>query len=243
VAGDRPPAASRPRRLVTARTLSVVQERLWRNGRGPVRYLAEPVSRRARARRLEQFLRLAGIDSATRIVDIGSDRLGLRGQAPHLDITGVDVVDRPEYPGPFVRADATEQLPFEDNEFDLAYSNSVIEHIPVERRAGFARELRRVARGWYVQTPAFEFPIEPHALLPAAHWLPPKLRRRYWRLGATGLEPDEIHLMRRHEIEELFGPAFPERFGPLRKSWICLRVPMDEDETAFSGLRSRVVAP
>jgi Methyltransferase domain len=220
-----------------------VQERLWRNGRGPLRYLAEPVSRRARARRVELFLRLAGIDSATRIVDIGSDRLGLRGQAPHLNITGVDIIDRPEYPGPFVRADATGQLPFEDNEFDLAYSNSVIEHIPVERRAAFARELRRVARGWYVQTPAFEFPIEPHALLPMAHWLPPTLRRRYWRLGATGLDPGEIHLMRRHEIEELFGPAFPERFGPLRKSWICLRVPTDEGGSSSSERHPQAAAP
>jgi SAM-dependent methyltransferase len=220
----------------SAPTLTVVHERLWRDGRGHLRYLAEPVSRRARARRVEQFLRLAGVDSATRIVDIGSDRLGLRGQAPHLNITGVDIVDRPEYPGPFVRADATGRLPFEDNEFDLAYSNSVIEHIPVEHRAPFARELRRVARGWYVQTPAFEFPIEPHALLPLAHWLPPTLRRRYWRLGATELDPDEIHLMRRGEIEELFGPAFPEPFGPFTKSWICLRVPTGQRGSSFAHL-------
>lgn len=215
-----------------SRTLRPMQERLWRNGRGRLRYLAEPLSRWARARRLEQFLRLAGVDSATRIVDIGSGNLGLRGLAPQLDVTGVDVVDRPEYPGPFVRADATDRLPFEDNEFDLAYSSSVIEHLPVEARATFAREVRRVARGWYVQTPAYEFPIEPHALLLAAHWLPSNLRARYWRLGATGLDPSEIHLMRRREMEELFGPAFPERFGPLTKSWICLRVPTDRRSVA-----------
>ena len=65
-----------------------------------------------------------------------------------------------------------ERLPFADGEFDLAYCNSVIEHVPRERRAAFAAELRRVARGWYVQTPARSFPIEPHSLLPGAHWLP-----------------------------------------------------------------------
>ncbi len=140
-------------------------------------------------------------------------------------MTGVDILDRPGYPGPFVRADATVRLPFEDNEFDLAYSSSVIEHIAPERRAAFARELRRVARGWYVQTPAFGFPVEPHALLPAAHWLPLRARRLYWRLGATRLDPDEIHLLRRRELEALFGRASPERFGPLVKSWICLRPP------------------
>lgn len=167
---------------------------------------------------------MAGITPATRIVDIGCGGLGLIGLAPHLNIVGVDLQDRPEYPGTLVRADASDGLPFSDNEFDLAYSNSVIEHVPPHRRAPFARELRRVARGWYVQTPAISFPIEPHSLLPFAHWLPTGLRRRYWELGA-GSDPEEINLLPRREVEELFGPAFPERFGPLTKSWIALRVP------------------
>jgi len=171
-------------------------------------------------------MRRASITPQTRILDVGSGELGLRELAPHLNITGLDLQDRPSYPGPFVRADATERLPFADDEFDIAYANSVIEHIAPERRASFAREIRRVARGWYVQTPAFGFPIEPHALLPAAHWLPPKLRRRYWRLGA-GSDPDTIQLLRKAEMESLFGPAFAERFGPLAKSWICLRTPHD----------------
>lgn len=202
-----------------------MQERIWGEGHGPLRRFAEPLSKHARARRLQQFLRVAGVDPTTRIVDVGCGSLGLRGLAPHLDITGVDIVERPEYPGPFVRADATERLPFADDEFDFAYSSSVIEHVPPEGRARFAHELRRVARGWYVQTPAYEFPIEPHALLPMAHWLPAPVRQRYWRLGATGLDLHEIHLMRRGEVEALFGPASAERFGPFAKSWICLRTP------------------
>jgi SAM-dependent methyltransferase len=191
---------------------------------GPLPRLAEPFSRRARARRLEQLFRLARVDTGTRILDVGCGDLGLRAVAPDLDVTGVDVVERPTYPGPFVHADATEHLPFGDQEFDLAYANSVIEHVPAEKRAAFARELRRVARGWYVQTPAVAFPIEPHSLLPGAHWLPERARRVYWRLGA-GTNPDEVQLLRRRELEALFGPAFRERFGPMTKSWICLRVP------------------
>ncbi|HWX52120.1 MAG TPA: hypothetical protein VNY34_02430, partial [Solirubrobacteraceae bacterium] len=71
------------------------------------------------------------------------------------------------------------------------------------------------------QTPAFSFPIEPHSLLPAAHWLPVGLRRRYWRLGAAaGWE--EISLLRRAELEALFGPARAERFAGLAKSWVCV---------------------
>ena len=159
-----------------------------------------------------------------RILDIGCGAFGLRALLPEFNITGVDVVERPEYPGPFVCADATRELPFADQEFDISYANSVIEHIAPARRQAFARELRRVARGWYVQTPAVGFPIEPHALLPAAHWLPQELRRRYWRLGAGG-DPDEVKLLPRRELEALFGPAVRERFGPLTKSWISVQAP------------------
>src|SRR5947208_1984386 len=84
---------------------------------------------------------------------------------------------------------------------------------PPARRAAFAAELRRVGRGWFVQTPARSFPIEPHSLLPGAHWLAPGLRRIYWHLGAAG-GWEQIELLRRSELERLFGPARPERFGP-----------------------------
>jgi SAM-dependent methyltransferase len=197
---------------------------VYARARGPLPRIADPLSRRARARRLERLLHSARIGPTTRILDIGSGSSGLIGQAPWLSITGVDLFERPDYPGPFVRADASEGLPFEDGEFDLAYCNSVIEHVAPERRARFAAELRRVARGWYVQTPAFSFPLEPHSLLPAAHWLPLRARRAYWRLGA-GSDVDEIWLLKRRELEALFGPAQPERFGPLVKSWCSLRVP------------------
>lgn len=198
---------------------------VYRTSQGLLVQVAERFAQNARRRRVEQLARLAAVGPATRIVDIGCGRLGLREYAPGLDITGVDISDNPEYPGPFVRADATERLPFADDEFDLAYANSVIEHIPPDRRAAFAHEVCRVARGWYVQTPAFGFPVEPHALLPAAHWLPASWRRRYWHLGASGSDPDTIRLLRREELEALFGPAFAERLGPLAKSWIALREP------------------
>jgi SAM-dependent methyltransferase len=183
---------------------------------------AGAASGRARARRHERLFALTGASATTRIVDIGCGRLGLRRHAPGLDITGVDLAPRPDYPGPFVQADVLAGLPFDDGAFDLAYCSSVVEHIAPVRREAFARELRRVARGWYVQTPAFSFPVEPHALLPFAHWLPPALRRPYWRLGVAG-DWEDIALLRRAEMEALFGPPVAERIGPLVKSWVSVK--------------------
>ncbi|HEX4033287.1 MAG TPA: class I SAM-dependent methyltransferase [Solirubrobacteraceae bacterium] len=201
---------------------------VYETARGPLPRLAEPFAKRARAQRHARFLELVAPTAEMRIVDVGCGGLGLRGLAPELDVTGVDLLARPGYPGPLVVADAAEALPFADGEFDLAYCNSVIEHVEPARRVAFAAELRRVARGWYVQTPARSFPIEPHSLLPGAHWLPPALRRRYWRLGAQGYWED-IHLLRRGELEQLFGAAERERLGPLTKSWVSVRLPSRSD--------------
>jgi SAM-dependent methyltransferase len=197
---------------------------VYATARGRVRArLASPLAARARARRHERFFALTGLQPGMRVVDVGCGALGLRGLEPALDITGVDLVARPEYAGPFVQADAAQRLPFDDGAFDLAYSSSVIEHVEPERRAAFAGEVRRVARGFFVQTPARSFPIEPHALLPFAHWLAPTLRRPYWRLGAAGSWED-IQLLRRAELSALFGePILAERFAGLVKSWIALR--------------------
>ena len=184
--------------------------------------VASVASGRARERRHARLFALAGAGPGSRLVDIGCGRLGLRRHEPDLDITGVDLAPRPDYPGPFVLANVLEGLPFADGEFDLAYCSSVIEHVAPGDRAAFARELRRVARGWYVQTPAFSFPVEPHALLPVAHWLPPRLRRPYWRLGVAG-DWEDIALLRRREMAELFGEPVAERAGPLVKSWVSVR--------------------
>jgi SAM-dependent methyltransferase len=199
---------------------------VYATARGPLARIAEPLAQRARSRRHRQFLALTGVTAATRIVDVGCGTLGLRGLAPDLDVTGVDLVPRPTYPGPFVQADATRRLPFADGAFDLAYSSSVVEHLHPAARAAYAAELRRVARGWWVQTPAFSFPVEPHALLPCAHWLPVSVRRRYWRLGAAGAWED-IALLRRRELAALLpgSQVVAERFGPLAKSWIAVRRP------------------
>jgi SAM-dependent methyltransferase len=197
---------------------------VYATARGPLARAAGPLAARARVRRHERFFALTRLAPTARVLDVGCGSLGLRALEPALDITGVDVLAAPGYPGPFVRADPAEGLPFADRSFDLVYCSSVIEHVPPERRTAFAAELRRVGRGWFVQTPARSFPIEPHSLLPGAHWIPGRLRRPYWRLGATG-GWEEISLLSRAELEALFGRAQAERVGPLVKSWVCVSPP------------------
>src|SRR5439155_20050281 len=145
---------------------------VYASARGPLARLASPLASRARERRHRRFFPLTRLPPEARVLDVGCGRLGLRALEPDLDITGIDVAEISGYPGPFLRGDPADGLPFADDEFDLAYCSSVIEHVLPSRREAFAGELRRVARGWLVQTPAYCFPIEPHSLSPGAHWPP-----------------------------------------------------------------------
>jgi SAM-dependent methyltransferase len=77
-----------------------------------------------------------------------------------------------------VRSDGR-ALPFRDGEFDLGFSNAVVEHVAGGREGQrqFVAELCRVAGRVFVTTPNRWFPLDPHTLLPFVHWLPRGPRR------------------------------------------------------------------
>jgi len=68
-------------------------------------------------------------------------------------------------------------IPFEAGEFDLVFSNSVIEHVGSEANQQlFAEEVKRICDRYIIQTPSFWFPLEPHSLLPLFQFIPHRLR-------------------------------------------------------------------
>lgn len=198
-----------------------------------------------RAKRFAKFEAFAAtLPRPLRIVDIGgtTEFWEHRGWAnrPGVQITLVNLTageQRYENVVPTV-GDAT-ALAFPDGAFDLAFSNSVIEHLfTLDQQQAMASEVRRVARAYWVQTPNFWFPMEPHFLVPGWQWLPVRarvaiLRRR--TVGQMGHCPErekaarvvrEVRLMRRRELARLFPGAtlVPERFGGAVKSWTAVSV-------------------
>jgi Methyltransferase domain len=108
-------------------------------------------------------------------------------------------------------------LSFPDRSYDIVYSNSVIEHVgDWESQKKFANEVRRVGKKLWIQTPAFECPIEPHFLAPFVHWLPVPIRRRLlrwftpwgWIEKPDKAKVDRIiattELLSRRQVRELF---------------------------------------
>ncbi|OGL44908.1 MAG: hypothetical protein A2W05_06570 [Candidatus Schekmanbacteria bacterium RBG_16_38_10] len=73
--------------------------------------------------------------------------------------------------------DATDLKDIRDKEYDVAFSNSVIEHVyTFENQKKMANEIKRVAKRYFLQTPNFWFPVEPHFRLPLVHYFPPNIR-------------------------------------------------------------------
>ena len=134
--------------------------------------------------------------------------------------------------------DARAMPQFKPHEFDVVFSNSVIEHVgTIEDQRSMAEEVRRVGKFYFVQTPNFFFPIEPHFLFPFFHWLP--LTMRAWLLSRFDLgwykkagSLDEaistvrqIRLLTYRELKHLFPEAMivRERFLGLTKSFMVIK--------------------
>ena len=205
---------------------------------------AGSISHRLRERRFQMFERLvSALPRPIRIIDIGGTTRywEQRGWAGRSDVTITLVnleAEAARYENILPTAgDATDLAEHGDQSFDVAFSNSVIEHLfTLEAQQRMADEVRRVAAAYWVQTPNFWFPIEPHFLVPAWHWLPEETRVSILRrrgVGWAGRCPDEDRaravvqehrLMRRDELARLFPDAVivGERFAGLTKSWTAI---------------------
>jgi hypothetical protein len=196
-----------------------------------------------RSRRLAKFEALcAPLPRPLRIIDVGGTTAfwEQRGWAGREDvhITLINLFAEPVTVSNIVSVagDATKLDGFADKSFDVAFSNSVIEHLfTFESQGAMAREVARVGRAYWVQTPNYWFPIEPHFHVPGWQWMPASVRvamLRRFRCGWRGPCPDaaeakklvdEVRLLTGSELRRLFptGSVWPERYMGLVKSWVA----------------------
>ena len=186
--------------------------------------LVDAVSLRSRRRKLRLFLDELRPTPETTVLDVGVDEVGFGGDGGQSGcathnffeelypwrerITALGLHDGSSFSGrypeiEYVRGDAC-ALPFADQEFDVVFSNAVIEHVgDIERQRLFVAEALRVGRRVFLTTPNRWFPIEVHTRLPLVHWLPKHLSDRAYALAGRGWAR-ENHLLGSRDLQDLF---------------------------------------
>jgi SAM-dependent methyltransferase len=101
-----------------------------------------------------------------------------------------------QYPGlQYQQVIAGEPLPFPDGQFDIVFSNAVLEHVGSRsEQMRFLGEICRVGKAFFITTPNRWFPVEHHTGLPFIHYLPPSVFRGMIRNTRYKYWSEEAHL-------------------------------------------------
>lgn len=182
--------------------------------------LASRISLHARQKMFRLFMDALKPTAATTILDVGVTSDTSCPESNYFEkfypypnqITCVGTEDGShlmrEYPGlRYLPVVSGQPLPFKDREFDIVFSNAVLEHVGSrDAQARFVAELRRVSKALFITTPNRWFPFEHHTGLPFLHYLPPALfralirntRYRHWA------DEENLNLLTVPEMAKLF---------------------------------------
>ena len=128
----------------------------------------------------EELIRRKG---KIRILDIGGDfsfwiNIGWTSPDCEFFLLNLDQSPVPHgYPNFHAVVGNALDLPYKHGDFDIVFSNSVIEHMgSIEGQIIFADSVRKIADCYIIQTPSLWFPLEPHARIPLFQFVPHSLR-------------------------------------------------------------------
>jgi SAM-dependent methyltransferase len=170
--------------------------------------LASRVSLAARQKMFRLFMAACQPTAATTVLDIGVTNDTSFAESNYFErlypypqnIVCVGTEDGSHlmqvYPGlRFQRVESGAPLPFADRQFDVVFSNAVLEHVGSrDQQRAFLREVCRVGKSCFVTTPNRWFPVEHHTGLPLLHHLPKPLFRALIRRTRYAYWAEEAHL-------------------------------------------------
>ena len=199
--------------------------------------LLRPFSQWSRKKRMRSFLTLMDVKEGTSILDLGGqttfwDCAPFRLNLTILNLPGhVSFGVHTRHHICYVEGDACDVNAFEDCTFDVVFSNSVIEHVgAADKQASFAREVRRLGKSYWVQTPSKWFPIEAHCGMPFWWFYPVKVRHYFierWRRILPGnlwtQMIQETTVLSRADLKHLFPETtvLMETFLGIPKSYVA----------------------
>ncbi len=209
-------------------------------------------SRRKRSRIFNSYFK---IGPETTILDLGGGNGNLiasmvpyKGNIYVADFDRKDLAEAASKGLNIIQMDESGRIPIRKNQFDIIFSNSVLEHVTVDkkdiynyktnsdfykaafkRQKLFADEIRAKSDKYFVQTPYKYFPIESHSWLPFFIVMVPRslqraiinISNRYW-VKRTHLD---WNLLTFKQMQALFPDAIivKEKYLFLVKSLIAIK--------------------
>ena len=184
---------------------------------------------------MRTFVTMVGLKPQDRILDLGGHPDIWASVEIPLNITILNlpgqIVEREilQHSFTYVEGDACDVADPQAGDFDVVYSNSVIEHVgPEDRQRSFAKQVLKFNARYWVQTPSKWFPIEAHCGMPFWWFYPSSLRDWFigrWRpkLPAWTEMVEETRVLERNFIQELFPGAeiHTEKLLGIPKSYIA----------------------
>ena len=172
---------------------------------------------KSREKKWNQLLSFLKPSSTDTMLDVGVANIDLSyvdnfliKNYPHRhNITAIGIGDlskfRETYPNISTVSYDGEIFPFSDDQFDIAHSNAVIEHVgPPDAQKLFLSEMVRVSKCGMITTPNKYFPIEMHSRVPLLHWLDKSKFDNCLRLiGKDWASGDYMYLISENELRSL----------------------------------------
>lgn len=200
-----------------------------------------------RFKRYKYFMQMVfELKKPLKILDIGGtqeywERMGLNDSEIQITLLNLSYQNVRSSDFLSVVGDARDLSAYCDKSFDIVHSNSVIEHLfTKDSQILMAAEVRRTGKYYFIQTPNFFFPLEPHYVFPGFQFLPRKLKiwlvknfslghvRRKTKIEEARMQVDEIRLLTIAEMKELFPDSriWREKIGGFTKSMVAHNFPM-----------------
>lgn len=183
--------------------------------------VAQRISRWNRGRKWEMFKKQFSFNGETKMLDVGFNDIEYSEADNYLEkvypypekITALGILEadlfKKKYPKVNTITYDGNYFPFDDQSFDIVWSNAVLEHVGNRnKQLLFLREIKRVGKTAYITTPNKYFPVEVHTRTILLHFLPQKMFYKYLNLiGKKWATGDYMNILSKNMIVDLLSDA------------------------------------